>query len=277
MKITILLCFICLVHLVNAEPNYFPLNTSNTWTYQSTFLISTTTYTESILGTEMCGDESYFAFDNFRVATSVVLRGEDQKVYTYIDETKYLLYDFSAEVGASWTAPDPPNTIMGRMRLSSKTDSVSTPMGTFTNCYHFNHQIDGSNYYDEWFAPDVGIVKRNTRLMGGAIDAVLVEYNIKTRVYAKTAVKHPGYALSPGYPNPFNASTVIRFSIPRNTRVNVTIYDALGRFVENLVDAHLPAGTHSVEWNAINRSSGQYIATMTADNFTEMIKLSLVK
>jgi hypothetical protein len=225
----------------------------------------------------MYGDESYFAFDNFRVATSVVLRREDQKVYTYIDDTKYLLYDFSAEVGASWTAPDPPNAIMGRMRLRSTTDSVTTPIGTFYNCYHFNHQIDGSNYYDEWFAPDVGIVKRNTRLMGGAIDAVLAEYNIKTHVSEKTASKYPGYELSLGYPNPFNASTVIRFSIPRITHVNVTIYDTLGRFVENLVDAAMSAGTHSVIWNAVNCSSGHYIATMTADTFTETIKLSLVK
>jgi hypothetical protein len=211
------------------------------------------------------------------VATGVVLREEENKVYTYIGDTEYLLYDFSAEEGSSWTAPDPPNTVMGRMRLRSTADSVTTPMGTFYNCYRFTHQIDGSNYYDEWFAPDIGIVRRDTHLMGGAIDAVIVEYEIKTGVAAKTAKVAPQFALQPAYPNPFNVSTVFEFTIPRNTHVNVTIYDTIGRFVANLIDARTAAGTHKVRWDAAEQTSGIYIARMTADNYTNTVKITLVK
>ena len=59
------------------------------------------------------------------------------------------------------------------------------------------------------------------------------------------------------FPNPFNASTVIRFSLPVTGRVNLSVYDITGRKVRDLVVGSLPAGDHSVAWNGRDNSGRQ--------------------
>jgi hypothetical protein len=60
------------------------------------------------------------------------------------------------------------------------------------------------------------------------------------------------------YPNPFNPATVIRFSLPANTFVTVTVYDVLGKEVKTLVHGEMGAGQHLVEWNPEGMASGVY-------------------
>ncbi|MBK7143309.1 MAG: T9SS type A sorting domain-containing protein [bacterium] len=59
-----------------------------------------------------------------------------------------------------------------------------------------------------------------------------------------------GISLDHNYPNPFNHSTTIDFSIPRRGHVKLTITNVLGRVVSTLLDESLSSGKHSVEWNA---------------------------
>ena len=54
------------------------------------------------------------------------------------------------------------------------------------------------------------------------------------------------------YPNPFNRATTLRFDIPENALVNITIYDMMGRVVKTLVNSSQTAGFKSVQWNATN-------------------------
>lgn len=60
------------------------------------------------------------------------------------------------------------------------------------------------------------------------------------------------------FPNPFNSSTSIRFSIPRTGDVDVTIYDLTGREVKQLTNEKLTAGTHDLRWNPGSLTSGIY-------------------
>ena len=57
------------------------------------------------------------------------------------------------------------------------------------------------------------------------------------------------YALFPNYPNPFNAETMIRYTLPEPARIRLVIYDVLGREVRALVDKEQIAGQHSVIWD----------------------------
>lgn len=85
------------------------------------------------------------------------------------------------------------------------------------------------------------------------------------------------YALEQNYPNPFNPSTTIKFSLPEATDVKVTIYNALGQKVAELVNGRLDAGHYSYKWNANNVSTGMYIYELRTNNFVSVKKMLLLK
>jgi uncharacterized lipoprotein YddW (UPF0748 family) len=85
------------------------------------------------------------------------------------------------------------------------------------------------------------------------------------------------FALHQNFPNPFNPSTRIEFDLPEMTRVTLTVYDILGREVKILVDDSLPAGTHSVTWNATEFSSGIYFYVLRAGAYTGVKKMVFTK
>ncbi|MGE5316231.1 MAG: choice-of-anchor D domain-containing protein, partial [Acidobacteriota bacterium] len=72
------------------------------------------------------------------------------------------------------------------------------------------------------------------------------------------------YALMQNYPNPFNPSTVIGFSLPVESQVQLKIYDMVGRELQTLVDDKLSAGCYSLTFNAGKLSSGMYIYRLIA-------------
>jgi hypothetical protein len=85
------------------------------------------------------------------------------------------------------------------------------------------------------------------------------------------------YNLSQNYPNPFNPATTIEYTIPAGENVSLKIYDITGREVASLVNNYQDAGTHIVNWNASNFSSGVYIYRLTAGSFTDTKKMILSK
>ena len=85
------------------------------------------------------------------------------------------------------------------------------------------------------------------------------------------------FKLCEKYPNPFNPSTSIRYSIPEGSFTSVKIYNSLGSEVATLVNETKPAGTYEVEFNASNLSSGIYYYTLQAGSFSETKKMILMK
>ncbi|MFH1862251.1 MAG: M6 family metalloprotease domain-containing protein [bacterium] len=79
------------------------------------------------------------------------------------------------------------------------------------------------------------------------------------------------------YPNPFNPSTTLRFSIPRAEQVVLTIYDSSGRIVSQILNHRLNAGEHDVNWNASNQPSGIYFYHIKAGAWSQAGKLVLMK
>ena len=86
-----------------------------------------------------------------------------------------------------------------------------------------------------------------------------------------------GFVLHQNYPNPFNPSTTINYSLPRSEKVMIKVYDLLGREITTLVNDEMPAGTHSVKFNAINIPSGVYIYRITTESFSEARKMIYLK
>ncbi len=85
------------------------------------------------------------------------------------------------------------------------------------------------------------------------------------------------YALDQNFPNPFNPSTSISYRIPEASDVVIKIYDVMGTEIATLVNAKQEAGAHSVVFDAAKLSSGSYIYTIKAGNFTASKKMILMK
>jgi len=85
------------------------------------------------------------------------------------------------------------------------------------------------------------------------------------------------FSLSNNYPNPFNPTTTILFSLPRSSNVSLKIYNILGKHVATLVDGTFVAGVHSVEWNASEYANGIYFYSIEAGSFEQTKKLLLMK
>jgi hypothetical protein len=83
--------------------------------------------------------------------------------------------------------------------------------------------------------------------------------------------------LRPNYPNPFNGSTTVSFSIVSACHVKLYITDLLGRHIETLKDNLLATGNYSVSWNPRNLSSGVYLCHIIGDSFSETRKLVYIK
>ena len=90
------------------------------------------------------------------------------------------------------------------------------------------------------------------------------------------------FSLSQNFPNPFNPTTSISYSLPENSDLSINIYSLTGQKIIELVEGHVKAGIHTVTWNGMNHvgvpvSSGVYIYMLQSDSFTALKKMILIK
>ncbi len=91
------------------------------------------------------------------------------------------------------------------------------------------------------------------------------------------------YTLYQNYPNPFNPSTKIKFALPFDSRVKISIYNILGELVDVILDEVRSTGYHDIQFNGLNMSSGMYIYTIQARSvdgkrdYSSVKKMMLVK
>lgn len=85
------------------------------------------------------------------------------------------------------------------------------------------------------------------------------------------------YTLEQNFPNPFNPSTTISFSIAKASDVILTVYDISGKEIVVLVNRRFEPGNYEVAWNAADYNSGVYLYRLTAGTYTETKKMLLIK
>uniref|UniRef100_A0A832DJG4 T9SS type A sorting domain-containing protein n=1 Tax=Ignavibacterium album TaxID=591197 RepID=A0A832DJG4_9BACT len=86
------------------------------------------------------------------------------------------------------------------------------------------------------------------------------------------------YSLEQNYPNPFNPTTTIEFTLPEDVEnVRLTIYNALGEKVAELVNGKMEAGRYRYQWNAGNVATGLYIYELKTNKFSSAKKMILMK
>jgi 1,4-alpha-glucan branching enzyme len=108
------------------------------------------------------------------------------------------------------------------------------------------------------------------------------EPGLVTNIAYKEETIPLSYHLWQNYPNPFNPSTNIQFELPRLSKVNLVIFDLLGRKVKTLVDKSVAPGKYEVQWDGLNEkgvpvSSGIYILHFRAGTFEKNRRIILLK
>ena len=130
-----------------------------------------------------------------------------------------------------------------------------------------------------WKGYGLGAWDWNTMQPTAALDAF-----VETSTSVKEENIPTGYTLNI-YPNPFNPSTTIKYSIPdvetrhapSQQQITLKIYDMLGREIKTLVDEQKSPGNYEVKFNGAQLSSGIYFCRLVSQNFIETKKIVLIK
>lgn len=90
------------------------------------------------------------------------------------------------------------------------------------------------------------------------------------------------FALAQNYPNPFNPTTEINFDLPKNSHVELSVFNILGQRVTSLVSGDMPAGSHQISWDGTDSdggsvASGIYFYRISANDFSSSKKMMLLK
>lgn len=91
------------------------------------------------------------------------------------------------------------------------------------------------------------------------------------------AVHPEKYHLLSSYPNPFNPTTTISYTIPEDSHVEISIFDISGRLIETLINQNQNAGHYDIRWDASLFPSGVYLYQIRAGEFQQVRKMLLVK
>ncbi len=185
-----------------------------------------------------------------------LLSGTNYGFYAISNQT------FPYDIGSKWAAliSGLTTTSAGPTDIANITSSGPTTIGT-------------GDSIDVAFALACDLNLDNVRT---AITNARVKYNSITSI--KQTVQNPiTYNLGQNFPNPFNPTTVIKYSLPAAGNVTIKIFDILGNEVMTLLDENKAPGNYSAIFNAKGLPSGVYLYKLTAGNYTSVKKLVLLK
>ena len=119
---------------------------------------------------------------------------------------------------------------------------------------------------------------------GAAPTTFLYHAYVKSNIpLSPTAVAGPAaeipatWALQQNYPNHFNPSTAISFSLPASMLVRLEVYNMVGQKMATLVQGRLAAGSHAATWDAWDAPAGIYFYRLTGEGFSFSRKMVLLK
>jgi uncharacterized membrane protein len=202
--------------------------------------------------------------------------------YTSLGEARALLLKINGPLPVELTS----------FSASVNNSLVNLYWSTATELNNSGFEIQRKNNSSDWNS--IGFVKGNGTTTSNNLYNFTDNYPIKgNNVYRLKQLDYNGtfeyssevkveivpaeYALQQNYPNPFNPATTIKFNIPKEDFVNITVFNSLGEKVATLLDAVMSTGSHTITFDANGFASGLYILKMTSGSFSNTIKMNLLK
>ncbi len=154
---------------------------------------------------------------------------------------------------------------------------VGTDVGVFTTTNNGTNWIEIATGLPNTIAMHLDYNQASGKLRVGTHGRGTWELNGPIGITNYSEKIPDNFYLSQNYPNPFNPATRISFGVKETGFVSLKVFDMLGREVSNLVNKELKPGTYEVTFRGDNLTSGIYFYKLTAKNFTQTKRLSLIK
>jgi glucose/arabinose dehydrogenase len=232
-------------------------------------------------------------YDGINPATSTQITTAPGSITSFgIDENKELylvsfngkIYKFTPTIVPVELISFNATIIDGKVRLDWFTSTETNNAG-----FEIERSQDGVNYEVIFFIGGNGTTThRNVySYIDEEVTSGICYYRLKqvdfdgSYEYLKVVAVDLGlpetFILEQNYPNPFNPKTVINYQVPKNGIITLKVYDVLGNETATLVDEVKIAGSYSVDFDASQLTSGIYFYKLTAEDFSSVRKMILLK
>lgn len=182
---------------------------------------------------------------------------------TTSDKTALLTVGGPGVVSYQYVVNDPNGEWSDEMLLA---DQPSIELQDLQAGESYTVYVKGKNLVGDWQADPAYATSKTWTI-----------YDPASSVLTESAMIPEQHYLGEAYPNPFNGTTRVRFSLASQEQVKLEIYDAIGRHVQTITNKAYPAGRHTVQINADAWPSGVYYYSMEAGDFSQSKRFILVR
>lgn len=267
--IILLTNFICFGQIEDEKypqlKDYYPYHIGDVWQYYSYSNNDFLTNKITRIDTSENGRFHFIYYNNEILCRWIV---DLDSNFVYSNGHNYPIYKFNVPSCTRWLLYDDDTWRMNHNYYSVMIDYEivdainfanysSYPADTLTLTNSGDVVVKGIGFYSHWW--EIGEEKLNGWIINGRQYGILVGIDEETLpIDYKLKISN--------YPNPFNNQTIINYSIPDDSYINLTIYNILGEKIETLVDVVQVKGNHAIPWQAKGVSSGIYFAVLKFKN-----------
>jgi len=212
--------------------------------------------------------------------SDIVVAEPDHPIFGGMDSDSVLTLAFGFKPGLNWNFSDYIEFTDSADCVFRSDYSTSLYYANSTRIDRLGHNTESRVVFLPWMFGAISGLELRTNLLQSILD--WLADNIVT-VEKETSPDIPTtYSLHHNFPNPFNPETAIRYDLPEQGRVILTIYNVLGRKIKTLVDRKEIAGRYLVSWDGKNDlgdtvTSGVYFYRIQVGDFVQSHKMILVK
>lgn len=279
--------------LFSQSSGHFPLNVGDMWEFNGFALghQRMRTLQDSLLPN---GKNYSFISTVEGIGEDYLYRQEEDSVFLYHDVSgrEIKVFDFSAQVGDTICEyifyHDPDSTFIDTTRIILLSKGFGDYFGSVRGYWTFSMDWNTAFLDEEQVftvCDSIGVFSIFYSFMGvsQSLDGALIdgrEYGMITGIGLETGNPPKVYLLLGNYPNPFNPSTMLEYKTSSSGKVELRIFDILGRVVRELVDEVQPSGRYQVPWDGLDHSgnrvsSGVFFAYFSVDGVQQIHKMVL--
>lgn len=278
--------------LAQNSTNFFPHHVGDMWEYYFTDLVDDDTIQVFVIEDSVDQEGNHYVTQAARSINPIA-----PPSFFFWDTTEYivdtlnqvwmgslLIYKLNAQKGEQWVLwGDPGNYQIARVTEVKEDTVFGIP--TISKSFEYYLAADSTDTtglfpYGDIVADGFGIIYRWTSevgawlfLKGAIINNILYDDTTLVSIYPNLPHSIPEqFHIYQNYPNPFNPTTNIRYDLPTAGKVELSVYDPLGRRVKVLVDSRQPAGSYEIPFDASGLSSGVYLYRLEIDQQLALTK-----